>query len=209
MMKIISNLKYGVLALLIFTLTSCLDEDICTPNAAPELTLELRNVETNEVFTDTIFYNQIVGEKEDGTWEYRYSTHQKLQGKQFNLTFIKDSVNSDILMEVYRRSDLPVYDTLANGDYNLDAQGKKIVVGYYKTKRDIFSFSYELGQSFENTSCGGKVIFDNVNYQLHQTDGWIKNLNPVTTDISDNATVNLHVQTLIFNRINHYQYYPL
>ncbi|WP_068595410.1 hypothetical protein [Vaginella massiliensis] len=206
-------MKFGIPRFALFLgcafAVSCLDEDICTPSAAPELTLELRNVETDEVFTDTLYYNQILGVDENGNTVYQYANHRKLYGRQFNLPFVKDSANHPIVFEIYRRSDLPVYDTLANGDYHLNEQGQRIIIGYRRTQRDILTMRYELGQAFENTSCGGKIIFDNVNYQLAQPDGWIKNVKPITKDISDNATVNLHLQTVVFNRYNHYQFYPL
>ncbi|GEM_PF-3933073 len=183
---------------------SCLDEDICTPDSIPSLTFELRNIDNpDEIFIDTIYYNQYYGKKTDGTDSLQYTTFRKLTGNSFTIPFYQTS-NKDVELVIYRRSDRNRYAIDANGNRIEAEDGTDSISGIERTRRDTISFTYDLGDKFENSSCGAKVIFNNINYTNFPENYWIKELTPITTEITDATTVNLHIKTSIFRNNTDY-----
>ncbi|ADX67082.1 MULTISPECIES: DUF6452 family protein [Weeksella] len=193
-----------VIITILFWASSCLDQDICTPSSVPMLNIELLNIEQpEEIFTDTLYYNQYLGKTENGEDTFVYPSYKKVYGKNLPLSFHQTDTK-EIKMVIYRRSDYLVYARDADGNRLQDKEGKDSILGMNRTTRDTLIFRYDIGQAFENSSCGAKVIFDNVEYQGSTSNYWMKELQPTTTNITDDTTINLQIKTSVFKRQSDY-----
>jgi len=143
------------------TVIHCVDDDICISPTTPRLSF------------------QIVKPNADTVTAYTLDS------------LYVDKVNSDGTLQSVGK-----WGGISEGKLPLNTDSDKTVFYFYKTNepanppKDIITVRYQKEQQFISKACGFKFVFNNVSYELTQSE-FVEKLIPNSTEINDESKNNL------------------
>ena len=156
----------------ITALSSCEPDDVCLPEQAPFLTVEMRYPDETTLLKDTVYYKA-----------YAYDSILIESGSFID----KSSFNLPILTTQNKTIKYVLEQGKTFSFHQIN--GNDTILITRKAPKDSIYVSYNIDNQYDSKACGFGIIFKDAEFK--GSNSWIKKYNVTNTTINDATTTNL------------------
>jgi len=156
----------------IAALTSCEPDDVCLPEQAPFITVEMKYPDETTLLKDTVYYKAYIN---DTTL---IGSGNIMDKSTFNLPIIT-TANKTIKYVLEQGKTYSFNQIIGNDTILITREAKK----------DSLYVNYNIDNQYDSKACGFGIIFKDAEFKGSNT--WIKKYNVTNTTINDATTTNL------------------
>ena len=153
-------------------LTSCEPDDVCLPEQAPYVSIEMRYPDEITLLKDTIHYKAYI----DDT--ILIGNGSSIDQSSFNLPII--ATEKKRIKYVLEQGKTYSFKQISGNDTILVTRN---------APKDSIYINYSIDNQYDSKACGFGIIFKDANFT--NSNKWIKKINITNTTINDATTTNL------------------
>lgn len=156
----------------IAALTSCEPDDVCLPEQAPFITVEMKYPDETTLLKDTVYYKAYANDT------ILIGDGNVMDKSTFNLPII--TTPNKTIKYVLEQGKTYSFHQINGNDTVLITR---------KAPKDSIYVTYSIDNQYDSKACGFGIIFKDAEFKGSNT--WIKKYNVTNTTINDATTTNL------------------